>query len=212
MKSFVFSLDAFVAFTLALIAIYSLIFFSSIPSSYYYLMTQGHFLTRDVLLTLSTTDCTADYNCPSNSEGWTVLDKVASSYSDTNKDELFQNHVDKMIPGQFGYAFEFSTDNGNSWSTIYDTRLKRTNNRPSSDKKMKVSALVPVFKYISAPPKRDANPFRYLSCGGQQNLDPNKQPYLISCGNVLQTEPKGIGGGDFIPNADSRIVRLTVFI
>ena len=121
MRAFIFSLDAFVAFTLALIAIYSLIFFSSVPSSYYYLLTQGHYLSRDVLMALSTTTCTDDYGIDCTNSKGTLLENIISEEDENLQDALIVNTIGEMIPEQFGYSVDMSEDEGKNWTLLYDT-------------------------------------------------------------------------------------------
>lgn len=215
MRAFIFSLDAFVAFTLALIAIYSLIFFSSIPSSYYYLLTQGHFLSSDVLMALSTTACgISTYNCVS--PGASLLDNLASDKwgSDASlRNNLVQRTVGRMIPVQFGYTLQ-SVDNNGAATTIYDTAaddalLPTAQQHATVSKKLSISAEVMTFGYSGAYTKPSASIYNYLSCnangaglGGMITCSPNGN------GN---TNPSSVNG-DLVPMANVKVVKLTIFI
>jgi hypothetical protein len=206
MRAFIFSLDAFVAFTLALIAIYSLIFFSSIPSSYYYLLTQGHYLSRDVLMALSTTSCVASvYPCPSG-EGISVLDNIASTADIDQRQELVRETVGKMIPGQFGYTIE-SVDSQGKTIAIYDTATADGDPHAKERKKLSISSQVMTFGYSSAYAKPSASIYNYLSC----NADGFGLGGLVTCGLGGNTNPSS-GGKDLVPSANVKIVKLTIFI
>ncbi len=165
MRAFIFSLDAFVAFTLALVAIYSLIFFSSIPSAYYYLLTQGHYLSRDVLLSLSTSQCTSAYGvCITPSA--TVLDNIVEQTDISNQKALVQSTVGVMIPIQFGYVLESSRDNGATWGVIYDTASEHGDPHAKTSKKLSVTTQVITFGYSGAVRKFPFSPYNYLTCQG----------------------------------------------
>ncbi len=165
MRAFIFSLDAFVAFTLALVAIYSLIFFSSIPSAYYYLLTQGHYLSRDVLLSLSTSQCTSAYGvCIAPSA--TVLDNIVEQTDIGNQKALVQSTVGEMIPLQFGYVLESSRDQGATWGVIYDTASETGDPHAKTSKKLSVTTQVITFGYSGMLRKFPFSPYNYLSCHG----------------------------------------------
>jgi len=207
MRAFIFSLDAFVAFTLALLAIYSLIFFSSVPSSYYYLLTQGHYLSRDVLMALSTTTCTNDYGMECTTPTGSLLDNVVSQDSPELRKVLISNTVGKMVPDQFGYVMEMRDDGAQDWTVVYDTAQTdmRVNDdlHATSSKKLTVSSQIIAFGYSSPLTKPQNSTYKYLSCG-----DDNSP--LLTCGESGKTNPST--GGDLVPSFDVKVVRLTVFI
>ncbi len=202
MRAFIFSLDSFVAFTIALIAIYSLIFFSSIPSSYYYLLTQGHFMTRDVLMALSTTECTSVYSFCSVSGS--VLDGIVSS-TGTARDGLIQGTIGEMIPSEFGYALEMSDNEGQSWYAVYDTRIDEPDGPHTGQGiKLLVSSQVMTFGYGDIFGKKESSKYAYRSCGGSE------YDILITCGNDTLRTPEE--RGEIVPKIDTVLVRFTVFI
>lgn len=170
MRAFIFSLDAFVAFTLALIAIYSLVFFSSVPSAYYYLLTQSHYLSRDVLYSLSTTNCDIDLY-PCSNPGTSLLDNVVFSEDESDTEALIVYTVGQMVPTQFGYVFEVS-DDGDSWRTLYNTSAEpwrpydlNTDAHNKDAKKLSISTYVMVFSYPDNINKMNETPYNYNSCG-----------------------------------------------
>ncbi len=241
MRAFIFSLDAFVAFTLALVAIYCLIFFSSVPSAYYYLLTQGHYLSRDILLSLSTTQCTDDYGtCKADGS---LLDNIVAQDNAALRRDRVRNTAGVMVPQQFGYTVELSEDEGGSWAVVYDTADYTPAEDPHAkrSKKLTVATQVMTFGYGGKVFKLQTSPYNYLSCegegiigggagggwtGGQGTADFG----IITCGELTQTidngdgtftnvttnigntNPSDILGGDLIPSSDARLVKLTVFI
>jgi hypothetical protein len=202
MRAFIFSLDAFVAFTLALVAIYSLIFFSSIPSSYYFLLTQAHYLARDILYTISTSDCISPLYC-SEMEKTSVLDAIVFMQSESLRKSLVDDSIGKSIPNQFGYTLETSEDDGKTWSYIYDTKsatLRDVDDKHATEKKkLSVSSQVPVFVYAGAAEK-DINPYLYTTC-----MD-DETNFVITCDEYLPDPDK------IVPPAGVKLLRLTIFI
>lgn len=241
MRAFIFSLDSFVAFTLALLAIYSLIFFSSVPSAYYYLLTQAHYLSRDTLLALSTTTCTPEYGtCAAYGS---VLDSIVAEDNLGDRDNMIRSTVGVMVPPQFGYALEVSRDEGNTWELLYDTA--DPNHDPAVEthadttRKLTVSSQVIAFGFADKVYKLETSPYNYLSCDGHgimggEDIFPGGSGWdtfnfgIIVCGilttdgqqggqpsytNVGNIHPRDfIGQGDLVPASDASIVRLTVFI
>lgn len=207
MRAFIFSLDAFIAFTLALIAIYSLIFFSSVPSSYYYLLTQTHYLSRDALLSLSTTSCNSDLYSICHEYSGSLLDRL-SSYEGPARDSFIDLTIGQMIPDQFGYRVDISDSTG-SFRSVYDTSAISTDSHAKSRKKISVSSQVVSFGN-SMNSRATTNPFMYNSCGGGNSLEASR---LLTCSDSLNFPPGSSSGPtDVIPSPQVRIVRLTVFI
>ncbi len=199
MRAFIFSLDAFVAFSLALIAIYSLIFFSTIPSSYYYLLTQGHYLTKDVLMTLSVTPCSDSYNCEGEAD--TLLDYLVTVDDPSIRSNMIENTVGTMVPRQFGYIVEISRDG--SWETVYHT--------PREITRLSVSSQVPSFGYSEPLTKPAGSIYRYNTC--PQVGDPELAT-LITCGEAGEDSnpSKNAPGAALVPSSEVTIVRFTIYI
>ena len=223
MRAFIFSLDAFVAITLALVAIYSLIFFSSIPSSYYYLLTQGHYLARDVLFSASTSDCeTLPPVFPPQScqiKG-SVLDNIVFGDADFQKNfmnDTIRQSIGLAVPTQFGYVLEVSSDNGASWSKLYDTALgdDPQNQHAAVQRKMSVSSQVVAFDYSGTLAKNAPNPYLYTTCMGTGGGAGGDSHVLLTCSQLPASSQYGGGadtGNDIVPAAGIRLVRITIFI
>ncbi len=172
MRAFIFSLDAFVAFTLALMAIYSLIFFSSVPSAYYFLLTQGHYLSRDTLLSLSLTSCSAYGPCVNS--GGSILDNIVAENAQLdNQKSLVQSTIGVMIPRQFGYSLEESKDGGHTWDLIYDTSSSFDDPQDHSgkDRRLSVASEIITFGYSGEVNKLKTSPYNYYSCRGNGQLE-----------------------------------------
>jgi hypothetical protein len=241
MRAFIFSLDAFVAFTLALMAIYSLIFFSSVPSAYYFLLTQGHYLSRDTLLALSLTQCT-DSMC--DSIGSSYLDNIIiENRKDNDKSKaLVMATVGHMIPRQFGYTLEVSSDQGVNWDRVYDTYSEGdTGHQTGSGRKFAVATQILNFGYSGKVKKLATSPYQYNSCQGQ-GMAESPAPGgisggatetttlgLITCGweeitnsdgtttkvpfgNMKPDDIIGEAGTDLVPSSEVSLVKLIVYI
>ncbi|MFH1520895.1 MAG: hypothetical protein ABID61_04570 [Candidatus Micrarchaeota archaeon] len=236
MRAFIFSLDAFVAFTLALVVIYSLIFFSSVPSAYYHLLTQGHYLTRDILYSLSTTQCSGYFGCITDDTA--ILDNIAfSSDGHLPTIELIKETAGEMVPNQFGYVLEVSKDQGQTWITKYNTSAVPADPHADSPKKLQISTVVMAFNYPSAINKMDYPPYNYMTCGFSSGWSAGDSVPgsggsvwtdwgIITCGEL--TTPGGSPGtggyiignhppeetlqGELVPSTDVRLVRFTIYI
>ncbi|MBN2478536.1 hypothetical protein JXB01_04575 [Candidatus Micrarchaeota archaeon] len=155
-KAFVFSLDAYIAFTLLLLAVYSLIYFSSIPNGYYSSLMQANRLSTDTLYTLSVT--------PIEEEGYgqiTVLSYLAHRGGDV------PSYMGEMIPNQFGYRLEIG--DGDNWAEIYDTADHPNDPHRKVYTKLKAVSYAVVTGYEGSLPDRE-NPYGYNTCNGDGTL------------------------------------------
>jgi len=224
MRAFIFSLDAFVAFTLALFAVYTLIFFSSIPSSYQYVLTQAHYLSKDALFSSSASDCGFGYgvfpygctNSVSALDNIVFLDVSDPVQRAAIQKASIESVIGDTIPKQFGYSFEVSPDGGQNWEKLYDTAdsgLRDAADRhATSKKKLSVSSQVVVFDYSGRLAKVTTSPYLYTSCmnggsGGASNI-------LLTCSYLPRSSDylSGGGGSQIVPSTGIRVVRLTIFI
>ena len=162
MRAFIFSMDAFVAFTLALIAIYSLIFFSSVPSGYYATLSQAHSLATDTLEALTLASCDSEFaDLPQcNEDKVNLLEYLIYRSTDKSGDISFL--LDDQIPEAFNYRLEVQEDEG--WQTIYDSAGK-PNRPPSQARKLSLSAYALAFQYDQFVPAVK-NPYSYRTCKG----------------------------------------------
>ncbi len=188
-KAFIFSIDAFVAFTLSLVAIYSLIFFSSLPSANYALLTQTHYLAKDGLQTLSMTQC-QDELCKDNTAS--VLDNIVFFMDENEQFLITRQYLNNIIPAQFGYKLESSE--GDNWKEVYDSSKDSDSANKHigvQPKRVSVSSYTVVFN-VNAPETK--NPYLYKTCHG------NKKP----CGIPKADSDQATG-------AEVKSVKLTVY-
>lgn len=189
MRAFIFSLDAFVAFTLAILAIYSLVFFSSVPSGYYGTLAQAHTLASDSLEALSLTRCNigepvvrACEDHPSLLEFLVLRDNPPARTSVV---------LGPLIPKSFGYRLEKKS--GGDWDVIYDSANDPDErDRPKQPRKLSISAYRLVFEYTDPLPEQE-NPYTYRTCQGR----------FIPCGIPQSNFQPGI--------ANVVVVKLTIY-
>jgi hypothetical protein len=187
-KAFVFSLDSFVAFTLVVAALYTLVFFSTVPSAYYSALTQANYLAKDTLVALATTTYDAK-----DSTGETYLDLIVSRGADPAR-----KYAGRMIPDQFGYKLEmadYAADGAEGWTEVYSTATDgdalNTHKREYHKLKATAQAL-----YLVVLTERDVgeSPYGYITCEGDYTVCDLPLPYHYEAGDVAL-----------------KLVRLTVF-
>ncbi|MBM3229872.1 hypothetical protein FJZ26_05550 [Candidatus Parvarchaeota archaeon] len=183
-RGFVFSLDAFVALSLVLVAIYSLFVLVLLPKSYYSTYQQGYSLARDTLNSL-------DHLKYASSEQ-TYLEFFAAGGASPIVHQKIRENVGPLIPQQYGFRIERSTSAG-GWDVIYDTAIDTLDTTHNKEyRKLSVSAQSLVSGY--ATPPQPANP---PDCGQVQS-------------SVICAVEPGITADTGTPLVT--VVRLTVYI
>lgn len=199
-KAFIFSLDAFVAFTLILVVLHALIFLAAVPSSYYTGLMQVNYLARDSLNSLASADASkvlcdyADQECLTFYSGKTLLDYVVSNKDDP---DVIRARVGALIPNQFGYRLELLSSDG-VVSLIYDTNKFSNDPHNKFYHKLKASAHSIYFGYTDEGRRGLDNPYCYMTC------NPAKYP---DCPNVCDAPKSRYQIGD----AALGLIRLTVY-
>ena len=178
---FIFSLDAFVAFTLTMVTVGMLIFIIGTPKPFYPSLEQAHELAHDTLSVLATSsDRPADPLQP------TYLEQIMKNPG-TAKAIMFKvaggsDTYPGRIPKGFGYRLETYDFNSGSWNEppIYDSGLDCQSSLAYapftyfSDRCgknfTKLSASATTFASIyTDPPVPGESPYCYLSCFGYEN-------------------------------------------
>jgi hypothetical protein len=204
-------------------------------------LTQGHYLSRDVLLSLSTSDCISAYGTCNT--GGSVLDNIVAQDDIAHRQNLIRGTVGPMVPTQFGYLMEMSNDQGNSWSVLYDTASDDEDPHAKRSKKLTVATQVMTFGYSARIYKLLTSPYTYTTCNGNGIFDPYGSTSsgtggssrtinfgLITCGQISREVSDGSGGfttvttntgntpprdilpGEIVPSSDVRIIKLTIYI
>ena len=131
-------------------------------------------------------------------EGVSVLENIVSLENEPNKQQVLVGEtVGEMIPVQFGYVFEVSADNGNTWVEVNH----RESGTGGGAKKISVSSQLISFDYSGLVEKPLESKFDYLTCQGGYGL--------VTCGSGHEDPSVA---GDLVPSASAKVVRLTVFI
>jgi hypothetical protein len=172
---FVFSLDAFVAFSLIIIAIQTIVIASSIPSGYYPALLQAQFLAKDTLNAISTTKI---------SDNWqTALAqasrKIANGQPLQPSDAIIEIS-NKIIAPPYSYAYSFYDLKQKKWIVVYNASnlSYTTSDDPRINitfKRVAASSQMFVFEY-SIDPVRPESPYCNVMCKGWVGNPPDYTP------------------------------------
>ncbi|VVB98027.1 Uncharacterised protein [uncultured archaeon] len=163
-KGFIFSIDAFVAFTLVLVVLHSLIFLAAVPSSYYAGLTQANYLARDTLNTLTYADAALVLN-DTTLDGISLMHYIIMT-KDVGNLEAIRAYVGALIPDQYGYTLEFRDSAAGSWSLLYDTKDYADDPHNKLYNKLKASSYSIFFGYTDAGRDPKSSPYCYITCNG----------------------------------------------
>jgi len=113
-RGFVFSLDSFVAFSLILIAVQSLVVISSAPAGYYHSLAQTNFIAQDTMEVLSH----VKYE---NGKKDLFSDGAAAALSGSPSiaNRLIKE-TNNLIPDPFSYSYDYYDLESNLWRPIYN--------------------------------------------------------------------------------------------
>jgi hypothetical protein len=142
----IFSIDAFVAFSLILIAIYGLFVLIGTPKSYFTSLEQTSDYAHDTLLSLTRLH---------DSSGSNYLELIAEDYSKNRLSPSIPADahavVERAIPLQFGYQFEIYDSLAGGWVLIPVTYAADRSNVTYENAKLAASAQAPITFYIRRP-------------------------------------------------------------
>lgn len=212
---FIFSLDAFVAFTLTMVTVSLLIFTIGTPKPYYYSLEQAHQLAHDTLQVLATST--------DDPSAGTYLEQALKDDFSRRNEIMFKVAGGRersagplagyrpIVPKGYGYRlerYEFSTD---TWVMLYDSggdpaaKVKGcdyySDRCGSTFTKLQASATTFGSVYIDKP-IIGASPYCYLSCFGYG------RPTGAACNVTPCNTPTS---GFYAGNNSIAIVRLTVY-
>ena len=212
---FIFSLDAFVAFTLTMVTVGMLIFIIGTPEPFYPELEQAHQLAHDTLSVLATSS-----DQPLNPAAPTYLEQIMKDNGNAKR-ILFKvaggsDTYPGIIPKGFGYRLETYDFTNKSWNVpIYDSGL----DCPSAPiyspiwyfsdrcgkKFTKLQASATAFASIyTDPPEPGESPYCYLHCMGYTS--PGN--YMPTCDAV----PCNVSIWNFQPGNNSiQLIRMVVY-
>ena len=200
-QGFIFSLDAFVAFSLVMITVSMLIFTIGTPKPYYDSLAQAQQLAHDTLQVLATSS--------DNPSHGTYLEQMLGNY---NIPDIMHRVAggspgySPIIPKGYGFRLEkYEFSNGN-WIQIYDSSQDQASDRRGKIF-TKIQASATTFDSLyTVQPNPGESPFCYLSCHGY--ISPGI--YSTPCNTTPCDGPGDIP--NFIPgNNTIAIARLTVY-
>ena len=220
-KGFIFSLDAFVAFSLVMITISMLIFTIGTPRPYYDSLEQAQQLAHDTLQVLS-----ASTDNPSQGTYLEQIFAFVDSKDGPNVNRIMfrvaggNSTYNGIIPRGYGFRLDKYQFNDGTWKLLYDSGNGGDSQTIKgctygSDRcgktftKLQASATTFASLYL-VPPNPGKSPFCYLSCRGYNGIDNNGNPvYDVPCNT---TPCDGTGLSNFIlGNNTIAIARLTVY-
>jgi len=208
-QGFIFSLDAFIAFTLIMVTVGMLLFIIGAPKSFYPSLEQAHQLAQDTLQVLATSSDGA-------AGSPTYLEQLMSGES--AKPIMFKvaggsAEYPGIIPAGFGYRLEKYNFKTGGWDAdpLYDSGkdCAESHGLPPSDRCgkefTKIRASATTFASIySSPPNPGKSPYCYLSCFGYPTEHNNEHP--------CDAAPCNVSKWNFDSGANSiQLVRLTVY-
>ncbi|VVC02364.1 Uncharacterised protein [uncultured archaeon] len=161
-RGFVFSLDAFVAFSLILIAIQTMVLISASPAGYWKALLQAQFLAKDTLNDISTT---------MTSNGVSALGEASGRIADrATLDSSFRiiQISDKIIQKPYSYAYSYYDINTDQWSVVYNASHDEGPDGPHANisfKRVEASAQKLMLEYVDLP-VRPQSPYCNVYCKG----------------------------------------------
>ncbi len=118
---FVFSLDAFIAFSLILMAIQTLLVLSATPHGYYRGLLQADFLAQDTLQTLAIAQFQPGQSFLESASSTVISGGTfGSSYP-------IVKATDSLIPSPYSYAYFFYDFNRHAWFPLYNASADSLN-------------------------------------------------------------------------------------
>lgn len=159
-KGFVFSLDAFIAFILAMSIIYSMLLLISVPAGYYQEFEQTYLIAKDAGKVMRL----ARY------EGDTNRTLMQQMIGDIESEVSIGNICDQMrgiIPGQYAFQIDYFDESlaTPDWAPYCDTESEFDDTYDCSEyRKIKVSTPLLITDYAFEP-EFGESPFCYINCG-----------------------------------------------
>ena len=206
-RGFVFSLDAFVSFSLIIIAIQSMIIMSSAPSGYWHGLLQAENLAKDTLHAVSNTMAAS---------GVTVVGEasqriMAGSPFDSGDDIVIMTN--RLVPRPYSYSYHYYDLGTRKWTTLYNASDPAFNPDPADPhfnvtyRRVSASSEQLVLDY-SSPVIRPQSPYCNVFCRG---WDPTTRAYRAPADST-QTPCDVMPASNFqAGNLTFGLLRLTVW-
>ena len=206
-RGFVFSLDAFVSFSLIIIAIQSMIIISSAPSGYWHGLLQAEDLAKDTLHVVSNT---------MTDSGVTVVGDASTRIMAGSKFYPGDNIIvmtNQLIPKPYSYAYHYYDLGTRNWTLLYNASNPSFNTDPSEPHlnitfhRVAASSEQLVLDY-SSPVIRPQSPYCNVFCHG---WDPKSNTYSLPK-DCTETPCDAMPSSNFqAGNLTFGLLRLTVW-
>jgi hypothetical protein len=204
-RGFVFSLDAFVSFSLIIIAIQSMIIISSAPSGYWHGLLQAEDLAKDTLHVVSSTMA---------QPGVTVMGEASarimagSKFYSGDKIIIMTN---QLVPRPYSYSYHYYDLGTHEWVTLYNASTDSDGSDSHFNvtfRRVSASSEQLVLDYAS-PVIRPQSPYCNVYCRG---WDPATNAYTAPHENCVQTPCDAMPTSNFQSgNLTFGLLRLTVW-
>lgn len=197
---FIFSLDAFVAFTLIMITINLLIFTIGTPKPYYPSLDQAQMLAFDTLQALASSSPTH--------EAPYYLEYAVTGTGPLSRSQVMNRVAGKIIPYGFGYRLQEYNFTSRSWDELYDSSSDPDSGRAGRNfTKLSASAML-FSSFYDVDPIRGESQYCYLTCKGYTGMSDSGPQYASNC-SMTPCAPPTSG---FLPGQNTaRMVRLVVY-
>jgi len=206
-KGFVFSLDAFVAFSLILISIQTMVLISASPAGYWKALLQAQLLAKDTLNDITTT--MVGTGPAATSALGASSGRIAAGGSLYPSDAIIQIS-DKIIHKPYSYSYSYYDMNTDKWTLVYNASKDEGPDGPHANitfKRVEASAQKLVLDYASMP-IRPESPYCNVYCKGWLGTTYDDTP-SESC---IQTPCDAMPKSTYQPgNLTFGLLRLTVW-
>lgn len=170
LKGYVFSLDAFVAFSIILLAIQTLVLMTSMPRSNYAALLQAEYLAHDTLqvMQIAKPPCPTGNNCQSKTylqmiSPYAVKHQYCRGITDCWKN--ITELTDNSIPPQFSYAYFYDDMEGGSWLLYNASEDSRSTHFNVTFRRVQASAQIYLLGY-TRDLKSGKSPYCNVVCKG----------------------------------------------
>lgn len=200
-KGYVFSLDAFVAFSLMLIAIQALLVMSTSPKAYSGALLQAQYIAHDTVQVMGI----AKLYCPTGAgcDNRTYLEAIAPYAVGRGNclgvpfcSETFRNLSDQFVPPQYSYAFIYDDLEGGSWTVYNASNDPLSTHYNVTFRRVMASASTYLLGY-SQPLRPGDSPYCNVVCKGY-NATSGSSSSPAACTQVPCDAPvNGFDNGNF---------------
>lgn len=175
MRAFAFTFDSFVAFILAVVLLYGLFMFVSIPRGYYQEFEQTYILARDTATMLRYTG---------DGSGERYMDTIASAFVGPGIPDAGSVCLDirENIPKQYGFVLQYYDESTGTWEDMgSNCNVESVYGGYTCEKYRKAKAAAPIIlTAYSVTPDTTTMQYGYIECDGEHTPCGEPGSYFIS--------------------------------